>query len=138
MISSISSQLLYCKICGNELLGRKDKLFCNINCKNYYHLTLRRLTKDQALSLDTILKRNRSILLELLGKNKFQIKLNRIVLEQKNFRFNYHTHVYTNSKGKAMHYIYDIGWMDFSSDEVFILKNRKNLKKLIVNEAMPF
>ena len=27
----------YCQECGKELIGRKDKKFCNISCKNKYN-----------------------------------------------------------------------------------------------------
>lgn len=63
-----------CKICKKELKGRSDKKFCSIECKNYYHTNLRRVTNETARALDTILHRNRSILLELLGKNANQKK----------------------------------------------------------------
>ena len=59
-----------CKICKNPLTGRSDKMFCSIECKNYYHTNLRRVTRDTAYDIDIMLHRNRSILLELMGKMK--------------------------------------------------------------------
>ncbi|MGB5464089.1 MAG: hypothetical protein WBM92_12035, partial [Aureibaculum sp.] len=64
-----------CKVCKKNLKGRKDKIFCSIECKNYYHTNLRRVTDAAAKELDKILHRNRSILLELLGKNTMQKKV---------------------------------------------------------------
>src|SRR5690554_2601598 len=111
-----------CKICKKVLVGRSDKVFCSVECKNYYHRRLREVTNKAAFEIDLFLKRNRSILQELLGKDKRQIKVYRNVLEKKNFRFKYHTHTHTNSKGKVFHYIYDLAWMDFSDDEVLIVR----------------
>jgi len=111
-----------CKICKKKLVGRSDKIFCSTECKNYYHRRLREVTNKAAFEIDGFLKRNRSILLELLGKNKRQIKVYRNVLEKKNFRFKYHTHTHVNSKGKTFHYVYDLAWMDFSDDEVLIVR----------------
>jgi hypothetical protein len=34
-----------CKICSKILVGRSDKLFCSLRCKNYYHTNLRKATK---------------------------------------------------------------------------------------------
>lgn len=113
-----------CKICANIIIGRTDKLFCSLRCKNYYHVNLRKAT-EEALAvneINAILKRNRSILLELLGKRKTQATLQRIELEKKKFHFKYHTHQHTNSKGKTYHYVYDFAWMAFSNDKVFVIR----------------
>lgn len=111
-----------CKICKKELRGRKDKIFCSINCKNFYHSNLRRVTNEAAKELDKILHRNRSILLELLGKNIVQRKINRVILAKKKFNFKYITHFHINSKGKMYHHVYDFAWMEFSDDEVLIVR----------------
>jgi len=115
-----------CKICEKVIKGRKDKLFCSIECKNYYHTTLRRITKTQATPIDKILHRNRSILLELLGKNTYQKKVKRITLAKTKFNFKYITHFNINSKSKMYHHIYDFAWMEFSDDEILIVRTRNN------------
>jgi len=111
-----------CKICKKGLKGRIDKIFCSIECKNYYHTNLRRVTNETARALDKTLHRNRSILLELLGKNTFQKKIKRIVLVKKKFSFKYITHFHVNSKGKMYHHVYDFAWMEFSDDEILIIR----------------
>lgn len=111
-----------CKICKKTLKGRTDKIFCSVGCKNFYHSQLRKASNRVAHQIDTYLKRNHGILLEVLGKNKMQIKVYRTLLEQKKFRFKYHTHFHINSKGKMFHYIYDIAWMEFSDDEILIVR----------------
>ena len=113
-----------CKICSKKVVGRKDKLFCSIRCKNYYHINLRKVTAVSVKEIDTILHRNRSILLEIMGKRKVQIKINRMLLEKKKFNFTYHTHRYTNSKGKTYFFVYDFSWMEFSNDEVLIVRKQ--------------
>jgi hypothetical protein len=113
-----------CKICKKKLTGRPDKIFCTVKCKNYYHKNLRRVTDHNALEIDRILHRNRSILLEILGKNRTQKKVYRLVLEKKKFRFKYLTHFHVNSRGKRFHYCYDLAWMEFSDDEILIVRRR--------------
>ena len=66
--------------------------------------------------------RNRSSLLEILGKRKTQNKIPRIELEKRKFSFKYHTHININSVGKTYYFLYDIAWMEFSDDEVLIIK----------------
>ena len=76
------------------LTGRTDKTFCTVACKNEYHVRLRRATALVVQETDKILHRNRSILLEIMGKNKTQKKVDRLLLEKKKFRFNYFTGSY--------------------------------------------
>jgi hypothetical protein len=111
-----------CKICSKLLHGRNDKIFCSIRCKNYYHVNLRKATQKATLKIDRILHRNRSILLELLGKTKTNLTLPRLALEQKRFNFNYHTHSTTNLQGKTYFWVYDFAWMPFSDNKVLIIR----------------
>jgi len=113
-----------CKICKKELKGRSDKIFCSSSCKNYYHKSLRRVTNVVAFEIDNILHRNRSILLEIIGKHKTQIKVLRLILDKKKFNYKYHTHMNVNSKGKTFNWVYDLAWMEFSNDEVLIVRKR--------------
>jgi len=115
-----------CKICSKQLVGRKDKLFCSIRCKNYYHTNLRRVTFEASLKIDEILHRNRSILLEIMGKNRTQKQVNRLILERKKFRFNYLTHYHINKAGKTFHWIYDFAWMSFSDDSILVVRKPEN------------
>ena len=113
---------MICKICNKKITGRKDKLFCSVKCKNYYHVNLRKATAVVVKELDNILHRNRSILLEIMGKRKIQCRVSRMILEKKHFVFKYHTHQHTNNKGKIYYYVYDFAWMEFSNDEILIVK----------------
>ncbi len=111
-----------CKVCKTEIVGRSDKIFCSVKCKNYYHKNLRRNTDMAAQRIDKILHRNRSILREIMGKNKVQISIDKIILDAKKFNYTYHTHCIVNSKGKTYHYVYDYAWMSFSNDKILIVK----------------
>jgi hypothetical protein len=113
-----------CKVCDNEVGGRKDKIFCSIRCKNDYHLTLRSVTKQTAYPLDRILHRNRSILLEIMGPRARKKMVLRSELVKKRFQFKYITHFNINSKGKMYHHVYDFGWMEFSDDEILIIRQK--------------
>lgn len=114
-----------CKICEKEFEGRKDKVFCSIQCKNDYHLTLRAVTKNTAYPLDKILHRNRAILLELMGPRAQKKKMKRVELVQKKFQFKFLTHFNINNQGKMYHHVYDFAWMEFSDDEVLIIRQKK-------------
>jgi len=113
-----------CKVCGKTIVGRLGKMYCSAYCKNVYHKNIRYITKQAAIQINGYLKRNYAILLELLGERHTQIKVHRNVLAQKNFRFKYHTHTHINSRNKTYHYVYDLAWMEFSDDEILILRKR--------------
>ena len=113
-----------CIICKKPLEGRSDKKFCSVYCKNQYHIRLRRSTAKAVTDINRILARNRSILLEILGKKFGQKKIPRILLDKRKFNYKYHTHSFINSKGKTYFYCYDIAWMEFSDNEILISKRK--------------
>lgn len=113
-----------CKICEKILHGRSDMIFCSVGCKNHYHKNVRYITKIAAIEINGYLKRNYVILWEFLGENKTQIKVYRNLMEKKKFRFKYHTHFHVNSKGKTFFYVYNLAWMEFSDDEILIVRQR--------------
>lgn len=114
-----------CLMCKKELIGRSDKIFCSVKCKSNYGRNLRAVTTVATASIDKILHRNRSILLEVLGKNKVRIKIGREILDAKKFNYNYITQIHTNNQGKAVHYVYDFNWMIFSDQEILINRIRR-------------
>lgn len=111
-----------CRLCKRKFFGRKDKQFCSIECKNEYHTKLRKATKEATISTDKILHRNRSIILEIMGKREKKKEILRETLVQKNFKFNYHTGSYRNALGKEYKIIYDFAWMEFSKGKVLIIR----------------
>jgi len=115
-----------CKICKSPVKGRSDKIFCSIDCKNEYHVKLRRATSKATQKIDRMLHRNRSILLEIMGKRKTQIKIPRDLLDKKKFNYSFLTQFHVNNQGKTVYYIYDFSWMIFSDQEILIKRIRKN------------
>jgi hypothetical protein len=114
----------FCKLCKSTIKGRQGKIFCTVKCKSSYHYQLNKVTEVATDKIDKILHRNRSILLEIMGKHKTQIKLPIMALEKKKFNFNYITKYYVNSRGKTYNYVYDFSWMVFSDNEVLILRRK--------------
>lgn len=111
-----------CKLCKTPFKGRADKIFCSLACKNEYHVRLRRATAKVVRSTDKILHRNRSILLEILGKNRKQKKVDRLILDKKKFNFKYSTGYHINSQNKMYNLVYDFAWMEFANGEILIIR----------------
>lgn len=107
------------------MLGRSDKKFCSVKCKNDYNYRMRKATKSATAQIDAILHRNREILEQLMSsQTKKKLMIDRLELERWGFNFNYITGIYKNSQGKLYHYVYDYAWMAFSKQEVMIVKKR--------------
>ena len=86
------------------------------------------MTNKATQKVDTILHRNRSILLELMGKNSKQKKMPKINLDKKRFNYTYVTAYHVNNQGKMINHVYDFSWMIFSDEEVLIRRKKQNRK----------
>ena len=109
-----------CKLCKEPFTGKETKIFCSDICKADYHFKLNRVTNEATRDIDKILHRNRSTLLEIMGKNSTQKKVDRSLLDKKKFNWHYITSFHINSQNKMVHYVYDFSWMIFSDQEVLI------------------
>jgi len=86
---------------------------------------LRAATKQTAFPLDKVLHRNRSILLEIVGPKAVKKMVLRSDLVKNKFQFKFVTHYNINSKGKTYNHVYDFAWMEFSDDEILIIRQKK-------------
>ncbi len=112
-----------CPICRSKVTGRSDKRFCCIACKNNYYIRLKKNTTSATEPIDKILHRNRSILLETMGRSKTNKKISRLLLDNKKFNFDYVTGFHINTRNKTIHHVYDFSWAIFSDQEVLIICN---------------
>jgi len=113
-----------CPICKNQIKGRCDKKFCSSSCKNYYYRNLNAVNTKSTKTIDKILHRNRTILLELMGKHQKELRISRLELDKKKFNFNYFTGRTVNKQSKAFIHIYDFRYMMFSDANVLIYKGK--------------
>lgn len=112
-----------CKHCGNPLQGRSDKVFCSVKCKNDSNYAKRNGKNSIIEEVDGILHRNHDILTQIFqGEKSNKIKVPRLLLDKMGFKFNYHTGIYTNRQEKTYHYIYDFAWMEFSMQEILLIR----------------
>jgi predicted nucleic acid-binding Zn ribbon protein len=112
----------YCIFCGETVLGRIDKKFCDDHCRssfnNSQHVGLNQKLKEINLSL----KKNRMILFKILEAQKLgstQI-LNR-KLQEMGFQFKYHTHYEITTTGETCVCCYEFGIIP-NGDEIKVIK----------------
>jgi hypothetical protein len=85
---------------------------------------------DAAERIDKILHRNRSILLEIMGKTGTEKLVTKAILDSKKFNFDYVTHVFNTSNNERLFYIYDFCWMITPNQEIQILKVGNKMQSL--------
>ena len=99
--------VMKCRECQVEIVGRADKKFCSDYCRNAYNN--RRYKAEQYLlrKVNGILKKNRIILLELkdLGMRQFS----EFALIERGYRLNYNTSSYVDESGSLQMLVYDQG-----------------------------
>lgn len=117
-----------CPICAKPIKGRLDKKFCSTKCKNDANYQSRKTNPDHIKRINGYLFKNRMILHNLMQEEEYKggkLYLPRIKLLNMGFQPKYATNFYTNSHGKTYSYIYDYGWMEFSGEEIMIIKVKK-------------
>lgn len=123
MNTAISVRL--CKQCGkpiDPLKGRRDRLFCDANCKNKYHNT-RTYEEEQELNrIMLILKENRRVLQKMFSR-KDRDEISRERLLKAGFEFDFHTHfVISKLKRKTFIFCFDYGYHEESKDYFKIVR----------------
>ena len=97
-----------CLECGKPLKGRKDKKFCDPDCKAMYHNRNKTLGEEMISHFNSVLRHNRRILKTLCPEGKSTVR--REILEQMGYKFKHFTDVFRTSSG-VYYLCYDYGWM---------------------------
>lgn len=114
----------FCIACNKALRGRTDKKFCDDYCRNNYNNKLKATENNKVRNTINALRKNRNILLSLLGKVE-KIKVHKEKLSQNNFQWKYHTHIYDNRKGGIYYYCFDVGYLALDNDWYLLVKTKE-------------
>ena len=122
-IFNAMSTMKQCLECGEKIMGRSDKKFCNDQCRNAYNNNLRSDSDQYIKFVNAILRKNRSILAQLNVSGK--TKTHRDKLLSKGFNFSFYTNVIINKERKTYYFCYEQGYLPLS-DNFLILVQRQN------------
>lgn len=118
---------ILCLHCQKPILHkrRRDKRFCNDECKDDYHNALKYAEHQELKNIQAKLRHNRGILKKLLGDQPDRI-VNRDTLLKMGFEFDYHTHhVISKFKGHEYIFCFNYGYWITEKKEYKIVKSFK-------------
>jgi predicted nucleic acid-binding Zn ribbon protein len=125
--SGVTNKLIMdkqCLECGNKLIGRIDKKFCNDYCRNAYNNKKNRVSKNIIRNTNNLLRKNYRIL-EKINPNQ-KTKTTKDNLLRKGFNFNYFTSIYTTKTGNVYYFVYDQGYLPLGDKYYAIVKRESN------------
>jgi len=109
-----------CKYCGEKVVGRRDKIFCDKQCRNAFHNQTSKKGEETIKKVNKILRKNRSILRYTCPEGKVTVK--REFLEKMAFDFRFYTHNYQTSKNALYHFCYDYGYTSVNNNHILIVQ----------------
>lgn len=124
-ISRMETVVRLCKQCSkliNPEKGRKDRVFCDENCKNKFHNTQTFLEEKEIKRIQLLLKKNRRVLKKMFARpDRDEVKKERLL--KAGFDFNYHTHFVTSKiKRNQFIFCFDYGYRTVSEETFKIVK----------------
>ncbi|AZA83919.1 hypothetical protein C1637_13165 [Chryseobacterium lactis] len=111
-----------CLECGEKIIGRSDKKFCNDACRNAYNNKQNKDSSNLMRNVNNKLRKNYRILVEVNIDGK--TKITRSKLESLGFDFDYFTNLKVYKNGSEYKFIYDYGYKLLEDDFILIVKNQ--------------
>jgi len=111
-----------CLECGQKIIGRSDKKFCNDACRNAYNNKQNKDSTNLMRNINNKLRKNYRILKEINIDGKTKILKSR--LSGLGFDFEYFTNLKVYKNGSEYKFIYDYGYKLLDDDFVLIVKNQ--------------
>lgn len=111
-----------CLECGEKIIGRSDKKFCNDACRNAYNNKQNKDSTNLMRNVNNKLRKNYRILREINIDGK--TKVVRSKLETLGFDFDYFTNLKVYKNGSEYKFIYDYGYKLLEDDFILIVKSQ--------------
>lgn len=109
-----------CLECGEKIIGREDKKFCNDACRNTYNNKRNKDTTNLIRNTHNSLRKNYRILLD--NNTEGKTKISRKKLKDLGFDFSLITSIYTTKTNNTYFFVYDQGYMPLDDDWYILVK----------------
>ncbi len=113
---------MHCYYCGDNLVGRTDKKFCDSHCRNAYHNQNKTQNQRWVKQVNYILNNNRKILRDLDPEYNSEISFHD--LKNLGFDFGFHTQVQESEKGERKYFCYDYGYIVSGNGSFKLIKGK--------------
>lgn len=111
-----------CLECGEILMGRADKKFCNDQCRSAHYQRNNASSDSLIRSVNSQLKRNYNILKNLNKDGKTKVRRSTLIKE--GFIFGLITGFYTTKENKTYYFVYDQGYLPIENDYFVLVVNK--------------
>ncbi len=113
--------MITCLECGDRIIGRADKKFCNDACRNSYNNKHNKDVTNLMRNTHNKLRKNYRI----LSENRFterKVKTTRKKLSEEGFDFEYFTNLKVYKNGAEYRFVYDIGYKFLEDDWILLVR----------------
>ena len=111
-----------CLDCGEKLVGRIDKKFCNDTCRNAYNNKQVSTSSNLVRNINRILKANLRILEEMNPNGKTTTTKDKMI--NNGFNFKYYTNTYTTREGRVYYFCYNMGYSELENGRMILVRNK--------------
>tara|TARA_Y100000385_G_scaffold252287_1_gene275648 strand:+ start:92 stop:457 length:366 start_codon:yes stop_codon:yes gene_type:complete len=116
-----------CIECGQPLIGRVDKKFCNDLCRNSFNNRINKDANEYVRKVNVILRKNRRILSNLMnGKDKTKTTKEELLLN--GFNLYYYTNLYKTKQGKTYYFVYELGYLELEDEQFALVKKQEYVR----------
>lgn len=109
-----------CLECGDKIIGRSDKKFCNDGCRNSYNNKNNKDSSNLMRNVNNKLRKNYRILSEINTEGK--TKTTKQKLLSNGFDFEYFTQLITYKNGSEYRFVYEQGYKFLEDDWILLVK----------------
>src|SRR5690606_33535577 len=106
--------------CGEKIIGREDKKFCNDSCRNTYNNILNKDATNLMRNVNYNHRKNYRILSKINLELNTKTSDNR--LTDSRFDLYLFTSIYTTKAGAMYYFVYDQGYMFLENDWLVLVK----------------
>ncbi|SNT37098.1 hypothetical protein SAMN05421640_3611 [Ekhidna lutea] len=116
-----------CLQCGNPLVGRADKKFCDAYCRNSYNNQHKAAEEQYIMMVNSQIRRNRRILKDLCPEGKSTVR--KEVLDRLGYDYRYFSSIFKSQFG-PYYLVYDYGFSPMTDD--------RGIKKAIIIQRQDY
>lgn len=116
-----------CPVCGDVVKGRRDKRFCSDQCRANFNNERKRETEGYIQTINSILRKNRSILKSINPQGKSTVKIEYLRIQ--GFDFRYFTTYYKTPRNNVYFFCYEFGYLKLDEEKVLVINRQDYMDK---------